>query len=85
VFGHEEKDLAMRRWQTVREHPRRGFRDDTTITIDVDDSLLWLERPIFYRVKSRAAQTPGQSPLSLNFRMWDVHHDNLFRFRNFSV
>src|SRR3954467_1673020 len=34
----------MRRWQTVREHPRRGFRDDTTITIDVDDSLLWLER-----------------------------------------
>jgi hypothetical protein len=44
VFGHEEKDLAMRRWQTVREHPRRGFRDDTTITIDVDDSLLWLER-----------------------------------------
>jgi len=34
----------MRRWQTVREHPRRGFRDDTTVTIDVDDSLLWLER-----------------------------------------
>src|SRR3954453_5416874 len=44
MFGREDKDLAMRRWQTVREHRRRGFRDDATITIDVDDSLLWLQR-----------------------------------------
>src|SRR3954452_9530438 len=43
MFGREDKDLAMRRWQTVREHRRRGFRDDATITIDVDHSLLWLE------------------------------------------
>src|SRR3954447_13131836 len=42
-------------------------------------------RPNFHSIESRAAQTQGRKPISFTFRIWEVHHDNLLRFRNFSV